>query len=106
MPQLLRSRRPASPDDGARAREFLPSPARTLRMHWYLLLLRLTHIALGAIWVGTMVFMVVFLTPALRDAGPAGAPIMGSLQRRGFMVVMPVLALLTIISGFLLVERI
>jgi uncharacterized membrane protein len=75
-------------------------------MHWYLLLLRLTHIALGAIWVGTMVFMVVFLTPALRDAGPAGAPIMGSLQRRGFMVVMPVLALLTIISGFLLVERI
>ena len=75
-------------------------------MPWYLLLLRLTHIVLGAIWVGAMAFTVVFLTPALGDAGPAGAPVMGSLQRRGLMVVMPVLALLTIISGFLLVERV
>ena len=75
-------------------------------MPWYLLLLRLTHIVLGTIWVGAMAFTVVFLTPALRDVGPAGAPVMGALQRRGLMVVMPVLALLTIISGFLLVERI
>lgn len=75
-------------------------------MPWYLLLLRLTHVVLGTMWVGAMAFTVVFLTPALRDAGPGGAPVMASLQRRGFMVVMPVLALLTIISGFLLVERV
>ena|SRR5688500_18323126 len=75
-------------------------------MHWYLLLLRLTHIVLGAMWVGAMAFTVVFLTPALRDAGPSGAPVMASLQRRGLMVVIPVLALLTIVSGILLVERV
>jgi hypothetical protein len=71
-----------------------------------LILLRLTHILLGAVWVGMMVMNVVFLMPTLRDAGPAAGPVMAGLQRRKFMVVIPVMALLTILSGAWLMMRV
>jgi hypothetical protein len=75
-------------------------------MDWISILLRLTHIVLGAVWVGMMVMNVVFLMPTLRDAGPAAGPVMAGLQRRKFMVVIPVIALLTIFSGAWLMMRV
>lgn len=68
--------------------------------------LRLVHIVLGALWVGMMVFTSFFLGPAVRDAGPAGGTVMAALQRRGLMNVMPIIGLLTIVSGIWLVERV
>ena len=75
-------------------------------MDWLVILLRLIHIVLGAAWVGMMVMNVVFLTPTLRDAGPAAGPVMAGLQRRKFMVVIPAIALLTIVSGAWLMMRV
>ncbi len=68
--------------------------------------LRLVHIVLGALWAGMMAFTVLFLTPAIRDAGPEGGKVMAQLQRRGVMTVMPIIALLTLVSGVWLVQRV
>ena len=69
-------------------------------------ILRIVHIGLGALWVGAMVFTTFFLGPAVRDAGPAGGKVMVALQRRGLMNVMPIIALLTILSGIGLVQHV
>ena len=75
-------------------------------MNWLLILLRLSHILFGLLWVGMMAFTVIFLGPALRDAGPAaGQSVMAALQRRGLMLAMPLIALVTIISGIMLMYR-
>lgn len=68
--------------------------------------LRLVHIVFGSLWVGMMAFTVFFLTPSIRDAGPEGGKVMAALQRRGVMTVMPIIALLTIVSGVWLVQRV
>jgi uncharacterized membrane protein len=76
-------------------------------MDWLIVVLRLIHIGGGAIWVGMMVFMVFFLTPAMAEAGPQeGGKLMAALQRRRLMVIMPVIALLTIGSGLWLMLRV
>lgn len=70
-------------------------------MNALILVLRLVHILGGIMWVGAVVFTSFFLLPAMRDAGPAAAgAVMGALQRRKFMVFMPIVALCTIVSGF------
>ena len=71
-----------------------------------LLLGRLLHIGLGAFWAGTLIFNAVFLLPALADVGPDAAKVAAALQRRRFMTVMPIVALLTILSGFWLYWRV
>ena len=76
-------------------------------MNWLMLVLRLIHIGGGALWVGMMAFMVLFLTPAIAEAGPQeGGKLMAALQRRRIMVIMPVIALLTIGSGLWLMLRV
>ena len=75
-------------------------------MNWLLLVLRLVHVGGGALWVGMMAFMTFFLSPAIAEAGPQeGGKLMAALQRRRIMVIMPVIALLTIGSGFWLMVR-
>jgi hypothetical protein len=69
------------------------------------LLLRLVHVLAGAIWVGMAVFASFYLTPAIQEVGPDGGKVMAALQRRGVMVVMPLLALGTLVSGFWLYWR-
>ena len=74
-------------------------------MNWLMVTLRFVHVVSGALWVGMMAFTVVFLTPALRDVGPEGGKVMAALQRRRLMIVVPILALLTLISGMWLFSR-
>lgn len=65
-----------------------------------LLVLRVVHV-LGAIfWLGSGLFTTFFLIPALGRAGPAAAPVMGALQARRLFTWLPVVALLTLLSGF------
>ena len=45
-----------------------------------LYVLRILHIAIGVFWVGSVVFLSVFLTPSLRAAGPAGGAVMQQLM--------------------------
>ena len=64
-----------------------------------LIVLRIIHILCGTIWVGAAVFMGFFLGPALQTMGPAAGQVMGGLQKRKFMVVLPVVAVLAMLSG-------
>jgi len=74
-------------------------------MNWLMIVLRLVHIGSGALWVGMMAFMTFYLTPALNEVGPDAGKVMQALQRQKIMIVMPVLALLTIISGLWMMSR-
>ena len=69
-----------------------------------LIVLRLIHVLGGIIWVGGAVLMAFFIAPALQAAGSAAGPIMGALQKRKFMVVLPVIAILTLLSGVRLMQ--
>jgi hypothetical protein len=64
-----------------------------------LLVFRVIHMVAGVFWAGTMFFVVLLLEPSVRSVGPDGAKVMGALQARGFMTIMPAAALLTILSG-------
>lgn len=70
------------------------------------LIARLLHVGLGAFWVGTALFNAIFLGPAFQDVGPDGAKVGAALVRRRMMVVLPVAAILTILSGFWLYWRV
>jgi hypothetical protein len=69
------------------------------------ILLRLIHVLAGVFWVGSFWFVTFYLFPVLGAAGPAAAPVMGGLRRRGLMTVLPIMALLTILSGIVLFWR-
>jgi hypothetical protein len=71
-----------------------------------MLVMRLVHVLLGVFWAGTLMFTALFLTPSIRDAGPEGAKVAAGLLRRRFLDVMPVVALLTILSGLWLYWRV
>jgi len=64
------------------------------------LLMRVLHVVLGVFWAGTMVFVGLLLMPSVRDAGPDGGKVMLALMRRGYMNIIPTIALLTLLSGF------
>ena len=65
-----------------------------------LIFLRLVHILVGAVWVGSVVFTAVFLVPTVRALGPGGGPVM---QQIGQVRKYPTFALLagvfTVLSG-------
>jgi uncharacterized membrane protein len=69
-----------------------------------MIVLRFLHVVSGAIWVGMLAFVTFFLMPALNQAGPDAAKVMGPLGRR-VPVVMPTIALITLVSGFWLFQR-
>ena len=64
-----------------------------------LLVARLIHIFVGVFWAGTMIFNAWLLLPTLKDLGPDAGRVMGGLAKRGFLMIMPVSGILTILSG-------
>jgi uncharacterized membrane protein len=64
-----------------------------------LLVLRVVHVLGAIIWVGSGVMMAFFIAPALAGIGPAAGQVMANLQKRKFMIILPIVALLTILSG-------
>ena len=69
------------------------------------IVLRIIHILGGVFWVGATLFTALFLLPALKDAGPDGAKVMQGIVKRKFMQIMPVVAILTMISGLWMLSR-
>src|SRR4051795_342667 len=70
-------------------------------------LLRIVHVLAGAVWVGAVVFLSVFLIPSIRAVGPAGAPVMEQLGRvRRVPLWMMGATFLTLLSGFTLYWRV
>lgn len=64
-----------------------------------ILVLRLVHVLGGTFWVGSGLFTGLFLMPVLVASGPAASQVMGGLQQRRLFMVLPVVAMLTILSG-------
>ena len=65
-------------------------------------IVRVVHVVCAATWLGAAIFVGWFLMPAVMDAGPDGGKVMGGVQRRGWVAVAPVIAVLTIVSGIYL----
>ena len=63
------------------------------------IVLRLVHVLGGIFWVGGMAVMALFIMPAIAGAGPAAGAVMAGINQKKFPVVMPIVALLTILSG-------
>jgi hypothetical protein len=69
------------------------------------LVLRFAHVFFGALWVGMMAFQVFFLAPALAEIGPGAGPLMAAFVKRRLPVIMPIFALIAIVSGMWLFQR-
>jgi hypothetical protein len=69
------------------------------------LAIRAAHVLLAAIWVGATAFMVLFVMPASKEAGPAAGPMMGAITRRGLNAFMGALGGITALTGFYLYWR-
>ncbi len=69
------------------------------------LLARVTHIVLGAVWVGAIFLAAFFLMPAVAEAGPDGAKVMAGIIRRKYMSLLPIVAGVTVVSGLYLYWR-
>jgi hypothetical protein len=68
-------------------------------MPYELLTLRVIHLLCGVFWVGAGLYSTIFMAPAMSKAGPAAGPIMEELMRRKIFTVMPLAAILTMLSG-------
>lgn len=75
-------------------------------MQLLVILLRFLHVVAGCLWVGMVIFSAFLLGPAVDDAGPGASGIMPALQRRGVSTILPLLALVTVISGAWLYWRV
>jgi uncharacterized membrane protein len=64
------------------------------------LTMRVVHVLGACIWLGAAFFIAWFLMPAMRDAGPDGGKVMAAVQKRGWVVLMPVIATITVLTGF------
>jgi uncharacterized membrane protein len=73
-------------------------------MHAELLVLRLIHILGGIFWVGSGLFTSLFLFPVLSQSGPAASQILAGLQRRRFMTILPINAIITMLAGVRLMQ--
>lgn len=69
-------------------------------MNSSLLLLRILHIAIGAFWVGAVVFIAAFLMPSVRAAGPASGAVMQQLMKGKLSLWLIGAAIVTVLSGF------
>jgi hypothetical protein len=67
---------------------------------------RVLHVGLGVFWAGTLIFTAAFLMPSMRDAGPDGAKVAAGLMRRRFLDIMPLVAIITVLSGLYLYWRV
>jgi len=65
-----------------------------------LIVLRLVHVVFGVFWAGAIFFLVSFVLPAARSAGPAGGPYMRRLAQSSFVNALAGSAVLTVLSGF------
>jgi uncharacterized membrane protein len=69
-----------------------------------MIVLRAVHVLGGIFWVGSALFSAFYLMPALASAGPSAGQVMGALQRRRLFLVLPSVAVLTILSGIRLMQ--
>lgn len=64
------------------------------------LTIRVIHVLGACIWLGAAFFIAWFLMPAMREAGPDGGKVMAAVQKRGWVAIMPIIATITVLTGF------
>lgn len=64
------------------------------------LTVRVIHVLGACIWLGAAFFAAWFLLPAMREVGPDAGKVMAAVQKRGWLVVLPVIATTTVLTGF------
>ena len=69
------------------------------------LFLRVVHVLLGAIWVGSTVFLTLRLMPAIEKSGPAGGQVMVALNRNGVTAFFASIGGTTVLTGLYLYWR-
>lgn len=69
------------------------------------LTIRFLHVLLAAVWLGGLVLLVFFVIPANKEAGPAAAPLMGAIVRRGLNAFMGAVGGITVLTGIYLYWR-
>lgn len=69
-------------------------------MRLELLVLRFIHVLCGTFWVGSGLYTALFLAPALASSGVNAGQVFAALAKRRLFAVLPIVALLTMISGF------
>ena len=76
-------------------------------MDYDVIIFRLIHICFGVFWGGVIIFMPIFLLPTVRALGYEGGKFMQTLiKTNNFLIWVNISALLTILSGLLLYERV
>jgi hypothetical protein len=69
----------------------------------YIIVLRITHIVAGALWVGSGTYYFLFVGPTVKELGPAGPQFMQNfIEKRRVPLFMNVVSSLTILAGLLL----
>lgn len=66
--------------------------------YWYQGM-RVLHILCAVLWVGSAVFLTLYLSPAIRALGPQGAPVMAELMRRRMGLFLAAAGIVTVLSG-------
>jgi uncharacterized membrane protein len=69
------------------------------------LVLRIVHVLLAALWLGSVALVVLFVLPASKETGAAAAPMMGAIARRGLNRYMGALGGVTVLTGIYLYWR-
>jgi uncharacterized membrane protein len=70
-----------------------------------MLTLRAIHILLGVFWAGAVLMIALFVQPAIAATLPEGGKVMGALVKRRLLDIVPVAAVLTMVSGLWLYWR-
>ncbi len=72
----------------------------------YLIFLRIIHIVSSILWAGGVMYLALFIAPAVRALGPDGGKFMQQLSRTNSMpTIMTLAGTLTVLGGILLIER-
>lgn len=75
-------------------------------MDWYIIILRVIHIAAGIFWVGAAFVLFLFVQPSVKDLGPDGQRFMGHLAtRKRLPLVILLSGIVTVLAGLLLYWR-
>ena len=69
-----------------------------------IIVLRIVHVLAGMFWVGSALFNTFFLLPAMAQAGPAAGAVMAGMRQRHIFIVLPAVALVTILAGVRLMQ--
>jgi hypothetical protein len=66
------------------------------------LLMRVLHVLLAAVWLGSAAFITFIMMPAVNAAGPSGGQVMLALNRKGMVAFMASIAGITVLTGWYL----